>query len=139
MIYKAILPYLRMSTSPVVIKDETGTPIGTMQRYHSNKKQKIINLLLDNIVNNIHVFDLDGELSVDVKEINTIRTLLQEKWQVQLREQNFICEKRTRIRNNPQFYYEKNNIKVWIKKILPIKLPGLLWIKKWRPRSILKD
>lgn len=116
MIFKAILPLLRMSTSPVVIYDGDGKPVGTMKRYYASKKQKLINFLFDNIVNNIHVFDLEGKLHVDVKEINTIKTLLMEKWQIQLEEQSFICEKRTKIKTNPQFYYEKNNAKVWIKK-----------------------
>jgi hypothetical protein len=116
MIYKSILPLLRMSTAPVIINDETGQAVGTMKRYHASKKQRLMNALFDNVVNNVQAFNLEGEVQADIKEINTIKTLLMEKWQVRLREENFICEKRTKIKTNPQFYYEKGVIKVWIKK-----------------------
>jgi hypothetical protein len=116
MIYKAIFPHLRMSTSPVVIQDENGQVVGTMKRYHSSKMQKLLNVFFDNVVNNIHIFDQEGKLHADIKEINTIKTLLMEKWHVQLQGANFICEKRTKIKTNPQFYYEKDTAKVWMKK-----------------------
>jgi hypothetical protein len=116
MVYKAILPLLRMSTAPVIINDETGQAVGTMKRYHSSKKQKLMNALFDNVVNNVQAFNLEGEIQADIKEINTIKTLLIEKWHVRLREENFICQTRTKIKTNPQFYYEKGTIGVWIKK-----------------------
>ncbi|OBZ11283.1 hypothetical protein [Bacillus sp. FJAT-26390] len=116
MIYKAIIPLLRMSTSPVLINDEIGQAVGTMNRYHSSKIQRLMNTLFDNVVNNVQAFNLEGEVQADIKEINTIKTLLMEKWHVRLREQHFICENRTKIRTHPQFYYEKGTVKVWIKK-----------------------
>lgn len=116
MIYKAILPLLRISTATVVINDETSQAVGTMKRYHSSKIQKLMNVLFDNVVNNVQAFNLEGEIQADIKEINTIKTWIKEKWQVNLQEEYFICENRTKIRTNPQFYYEKGTLAVWIKK-----------------------
>ncbi|NOV04497.1 tubby C-terminal domain-like protein [Paenibacillus planticolens] len=116
MIYKAILPFLRISTSSIAIKDSNDVPVGMMERYYSNNVQRLLNYLLDNIVNNVRAYDQNGDLQIDIKEINTVKTLFVEKWHVELKKENFICEKKTRIKTNPEFYYEKSSTKVWIKK-----------------------
>ncbi|MEC0228867.1 tubby C-terminal domain-like protein [Paenibacillus alba] len=116
MIYKAVLPLLRLSNSSITIKGDNDISVGIMERYYSNNVQRLLNYLFDNVVNNVRVYDQEGNLQIDIKEINTVKTLLVEKWHVELQKENFICEKKTKIRTNPQFYYEKSNIKVWIKK-----------------------
>ncbi|WP_010495995.1 hypothetical protein [Paenibacillus elgii] len=116
MIYRAKLPLLRMSTSPIILRDEMGNHVGTMRRYYSTKKQRFLSFIFDNIVNNVHVFDKEGKLYADIQEINTMKTLIKEKWNVRLGEESFVCETRTKLKTNPQFYYEKSNAKVWIKK-----------------------
>ncbi|MFB6365741.1 hypothetical protein ACFCP7_17025 [Paenibacillus elgii] len=116
MIYRAKLPLLRMSTSPIILRDEMGNDVGEMRRYYSTKKQRFLNFIFDNIINNVHVFDKEGNLYADIQEINTLKTLIREKWNVRLGEESFVCETRTKIRTHPQFYYEKRNAKVWIKR-----------------------
>ncbi|WP_341278585.1 hypothetical protein [Paenibacillus sp. FSL H8-0537] len=116
MIYKTTLPFLRLSTSSSILEDENGSTVGSMQRYYSNKKQKLMNYLFDNMVNNVHAYDEYNNLIVDIKEINTMKTLVTEKWHVQIGEDQFVCEKKTKIKTNPQFLYKKHNAEIWIKK-----------------------
>ncbi|PUA40666.1 hypothetical protein C8Z91_02220 [Paenibacillus elgii] len=116
MIYKTKLPLLKMSTAPIILMDEVGNHVGTMRRYYSTKKQKFLNVIFDNIIVNIHVFDQEEKLCANIQEIITMKTMIKDKWNVQLGEESFICETQTKIKTNPQFYYEKSNANVWIKK-----------------------
>lgn len=114
--YTIRFPFLRNSRAICDIKDETGEIVGYIQRYHANWKQRAINLIFDNFVNNIKVYDSDKQLVLHIVEVNNFKTLIVERWRILIGDQEHKMESKTKIKTNPQFLYTKNDEQVWIKK-----------------------
>nr|WP_154666010.1 hypothetical protein [Paenibacillus pinihumi] len=114
--YHMIFPFLRRSTSPVIIKNDRGEAVGAMERYHSSKAEAGLNFIFDNFVNHVRVFDEKQNLAIDIQEINTVKTLIREKWHVHIGNDVFECIQKSRTRMNPQFRYTKKQDEIWIKK-----------------------
>lgn len=114
--YTIRFPFLRNSTSICEIKDETGEIIGYIQRYHANWLQRVTNIIFDNMINNIKVYNNEKQLVLQAIEVNNFKTLIFERWKIFIEDQEYKIESKTKIKTNPQFVYSKNAEDIWIKK-----------------------
>lgn len=117
MIYTVQFPLLKTSVSLIEIKDQQDNIVGYLQRYHATRKQRMINLLLTNVINNIYAFDQNKKVLLNFTEVNNWRTLVREKWEIDARGQTWQLENKTMVKTNPQFLYKKKGDEIWGKKI----------------------
>ncbi|WP_281884784.1 hypothetical protein [Paenibacillus sp. YYML68] len=110
-------PYFRLSTSPIIIRDNNQVEIGKVRRLYYHRVDQIMSLFIDRWAIDVVVESKDRVIRIQSKRISS---WLRNKWTIHIQDQqqhvSFQLEDHSMVRMNPHFVFQLRGKSYSVKK-----------------------